>query len=67
MSEGCGSLTKSHLNIIYAYCTTGSPGGKPNVFFKVADVKKSLKVMAKPLTKNRDVKKKVRRPMPTRQ
>jgi len=32
----------------------------------VADMKKAMKVLAKPLTKHRDLKKKVRRPMATR-
>lgn len=67
LAEVCGKLAESHINISYAYCTTGAPGGKTNGVFKVADVKKAMKILSKPLTKHRDLKKKVRRPMPTRQ
>jgi len=40
-------LAKSHINIAYAYCTAGGKGGKTTGVFKVADVKKAMKVLAK--------------------
>lgn len=63
LAEVCGKLAESHINISYAYCTTGAPGGKTNGVFKVADVNKAIKVLSKPVAKHRDMKKKVRRPM----
>ena len=66
LAEVCGKLAESHINISYAYCTTGAPGGKTNGVFKVADLKKAMKVLSKPIAKHRDLKKKVRRPMPVR-
>lgn len=66
LAEVCGKLAEAHVNISYAYCTTGAPGGRTNGVFKVADSKKAMKVLAKAITKHRDTKKKVRRPMMTR-
>jgi hypothetical protein len=40
-------LSLSHINISYAYCTTGAPGGKATGVLKVADVKKAVKVLDK--------------------
>jgi hypothetical protein len=39
------TLAIEHININYAYCTGGAPGGKTTAIFKVADVKKALKVL----------------------
>lgn len=67
LADICGRLAEAHVNISYAYCTTGAPGGKTNGVFKVADIKKAMKILAKGPTKHRDMKKKVRhRPMPRR-
>lgn len=63
LAEVCGKLAEAHINISYAYCTTGAPGGKTNGVFKVADTKKAMKVLTKPPTKHRDQKKKMRRPV----
>ena len=43
-------LADQHVNITYAYCTAGAPGGKTTAVFKVADMKKAMKVLkvAKP-------------------
>ena len=38
-------LAEHHVNISYAYCTSGGRGGKTNGIFKVADVKKARKVI----------------------
>jgi hypothetical protein len=63
LAEVCGTLAEAHINISYAYCTTGAAGGKTNGVFKVADNKKAMKVLAKPPSKHRDQKGKLRRPM----
>ena len=39
-------LTKSHINISYAYCTAGAKGGKTTGVLKVADVDKAMKVLS---------------------
>lgn len=39
-------LAVEHINVHYAYCTTGAPGGKTLGIFKVADVPKAMKVLA---------------------
>jgi len=38
-------LAKEHINITYAYCTGGAPGGHTTAVFKVADIKKAMKVL----------------------
>ena len=38
-------LSKSHINITYAYCTAGGKGGRATGVLKVADVKKAMKVL----------------------
>jgi len=38
-------LASGHVNIIYAYCTGGAPGGKTNVILKVADLDKAQQVL----------------------
>ena len=39
-------LADEHINISYAYCTGGAKGGRTTAVFKVADMKKALKVFA---------------------
>ncbi len=38
-------LANNHINISYAYSTSGARGGKTNCVFKVADMKKAIKVL----------------------
>ena len=38
-------LATDHINISYAYCTAGAKGGRTTGIFKVADVKKAMKVL----------------------
>ena len=38
-------LADNHINISYAYCTSGARGGKTNGVFKVADMKKAIKLL----------------------
>ena len=40
-------LAKNHINISYAYCTSGAKGGRTTGVLKVADVKKAMKVLEK--------------------
>ena len=40
-------LSKSHINISYAYCTAGAKGGRTTGVFKVADVKKAMRLLEK--------------------
>ena len=37
-------LADAHINIGYAYCTGGAAGGKTVAVFKVADIKKAMKL-----------------------
>ena len=66
LAEVCGKLAESHINISYAYCTTGAPGGRTTGVFKVADIKKAMKVLSKGPAKHREQRQKVRRPPVTR-
>ncbi len=38
-------LAKNHINISYAYCTAGAEGGRTTGVLKVADVKKTTKIL----------------------
>ena len=38
-------LSKAHINISYAYCTSGARGGRTTAILKVADVKRAMKVL----------------------
>lgn len=40
-------LGENHININYAYCTSGAPGGRTTGVFKVADLNKARHVLAK--------------------
>jgi hypothetical protein len=38
-------LAKAHVNIAYAYVTSGAKGGKTMAVLKVADVKKAMRIL----------------------
>lgn len=38
-------LSKSHINISYAYCTAGARGGRTTGILKVANVQKAMKIL----------------------
>jgi hypothetical protein len=40
-------LGQNHININYAYCTSGAPGGRTTGVFKVADLNKARHVLGK--------------------
>jgi len=42
LADVAGLLGENHVNINYAYCTSGAPGGRTTGIFKVADIKKAL-------------------------
>jgi len=48
LAQAAEKLAKAHININYAYCTGGAPGGRTVAVFKVADVKKALRVLGGP-------------------
>ncbi|MBN2065155.1 MAG: ACT domain-containing protein [Sedimentisphaerales bacterium] len=45
MADVATKLSEHHINITYCYVTSGARGGKTNGIFKVADLKKAIKVM----------------------
>ncbi len=38
-------LAKDHINISYAYCTSGAKGGRTTGVLKVADVNKAMRIL----------------------
>ena len=41
------TLAAAHINISYGYTSGGAPGGRTTCVFKVADLKKSMKLLGK--------------------
>jgi hypothetical protein len=39
-------LAGNHINVTYAYCTAGAPGGKTLGVFRVSDIRKATRVLA---------------------
>jgi len=64
MADVCKKLADAHININYAYVSSGAPGGRTVGVFRVADMKKALKVLGERKTKSRDVAVRLRRPSP---
>jgi len=62
LADVCGRLAEAHVNINYAYCTTGPKGGKVKGILKVANPEKAKKVLAAPRPRRKDMNKKLRRP-----
>jgi hypothetical protein len=58
LADICSRLAQEHININYAYLSTGARGGKTIGIFKVSDVNKSRKILEvrKPLRKMQPVK-----------
>lgn len=46
MADVCGRLASAHININYAYSTTGARGGRTTAVLKVADLQKAIKVLS---------------------
>ncbi len=55
-------LAKNHINISYAYCTAGAIGGRTTGVLKVADVKKTIRLLEQEERKRDRSKTVVRRP-----
>jgi hypothetical protein len=55
-------LADAHVNINYAYCTGGAPGGKTTAIFKVADIRKALRVLGPPRAAHKERRNTVKRP-----
>ena len=45
LADVAEKLAKNHINISYAYCTAGAKGGRTTGIFKVADVKKAMRIL----------------------
>jgi len=58
MADVCNRLASEHVNINYAYCTSGAPGGKTVGVFKIGDLQKARRVLErrKPLRKTEPVR-----------
>lgn len=66
LADVCGRLADGHINISYAYCTTGAGGGKTKGVFKLADTRKAMKLLAGPPSKRRESGAKLHRPVAIR-
>lgn len=66
LADVAEKLTKSHINISYAYCTAGARGGKTTGVLKVANVDKAMKVLAQFGKKENKASKVVKRNTGTR-
>ncbi len=54
LSDVAGMLGENHININYAYCTSGAPGGKTTAILKVADLTKAQRVLKVSSTKHKE-------------
>ena len=45
LARVCEKLANGHINVDYAYCSTGAQGGKTLGIFKVAHVEKAIKIL----------------------
>lgn len=52
LADVANDLGKNHVNINYAYVTSGAPGGKTTGVFKVADQAKAMHVLKKSSTRS---------------
>lgn len=52
----CETLAAEHVNIDYAYCSSGGRNGKVFGIFKVANLEKARKVLAEPPSRRAEVR-----------
>jgi len=64
MADVAAKLSAEHININYCYVTAGARGGRTTGIFKVADLKKAIKILTK--TINKKTTKQKLRPTPAR-
>lgn len=62
LADVCQKLAGAHINIGYAYCTTGASGGKTKGIFKVADNQKAMRILKEKGSPSREDQLKVHRP-----
>lgn len=53
MADVCNRLAAEHINIAYAYATSGAAGGRTTGIIKVADMAKAMKVLQQAAPKRR--------------
>lgn len=61
LADACNRLAQAHVNISYAYVTTGAPGGKACAVLKVADTKKAVATLSERKPRRKTSRKKERR------
>lgn len=54
LADVANLLGVNHININYAYCTSGAPGGRTTGIFKVADQNKAFKLLSHQAAKHKD-------------
>jgi len=54
LADVAGLLGTNHVNINYAYCTSGAPGGRTTGIFKVADPAKAMRVLKTGASKHKE-------------
>lgn len=55
LADVANLLGTNHININYAYCTSGAPGGKTTGVFKVADQNKAMKLLSDQISKHKEI------------
>jgi hypothetical protein len=55
LADVANLLGTNHININYAYCTSGAPSGRTTGIFKVADQNKAMKLLSEQLAKHKEV------------
>jgi hypothetical protein len=64
LADIAGLLARNHVNINYAYVSSGAPGGRTTGVFKVNDVKKAQQLLKGSNAKHKEPD--LRRPPPAR-
>jgi hypothetical protein len=54
LADVASRLGQAHVNINYAYCTSGAPGGRTTGIFKVADLNKARRLLKGSPTKHKE-------------
>ena len=54
LADVANLLGSNHININYAYCTSGAPSGRTTGIFKVADQNKAVKLLSAHLAKHKE-------------
>jgi hypothetical protein len=54
IADLCARLAAEHINVSYAYATSGASGAKTKVVVKVADMNKAKAVLSTPISRKRE-------------